>query len=315
MMSQLKLMIRLQVLSVKAKIKLKMSLCIFRSFVFSEWNTWREVTVRKNGLYFDQMDLQGGFFWFDQHWNIFIQIDSLDIEVSPGDLCFSDILSFYRFSISDIISDILLFIGYSKIATVLKTVPLKNDSTILNTTGRECTLIDEKDDYYAFSCEEHDPYFATLTLLFVFLPSLNVIATLYGPRTTGPIGFVWGIVMVIVGLISFIVGVITSTGLAFVMGWFLFSLGRAMIGLGLVMLYTRKQTPKEQEKNRKMSSKERVLSLFLPCITSYSLLLPLLLPFSPLIFILMKGLAVVKPKNLLLKSQSTIGSRGHLPRH
>ena len=33
-----------------------------------------------------------------------------------------------------------------------------------------------------------------LLQFFIYLPSLNVIATLYGPRTAGLIGMLWGVV-------------------------------------------------------------------------------------------------------------------------
>ena len=107
---------------------------------------------------------------------------------------------FYYFSVSDIVSDFNLFVAYmEEVTNVLKTVTLQNDSTVLNTTGRTCTLLAEHEDGYTFSCEEYNHWFASLTLLFIYLPSLNVIATLYGPSTTGPVGGGWGIVMFIVG--------------------------------------------------------------------------------------------------------------------
>ena len=36
---------------------------------------------------------------------------------------------------------------------------------------------------------------ASLTLLFIYLPSLHVLATLYGPRTAGGVGLGWGWMM------------------------------------------------------------------------------------------------------------------------
>ena len=65
----------------------------------------------------------------------------------------------------------------------------------MNITGRTCILLEENDDNYKFSCEENNPMFAMLTLLFIYMPSMNVLATLYGPRTAGKLGLVWGFLM------------------------------------------------------------------------------------------------------------------------
>merc|ERR1711911_554332 len=45
--------------------------------------------------------------------------------------------------------------------------------------------------------------------------------------------------------------------------------------------------------------------LFLP-----GLFFPFLLPFSPLVFILIKIISIIKPNNHFLKAQSTLGGRG-----
>ena len=87
----------------------------------------------------------------------------------------------YISSIFDIVSDILLVTTYLKVETVIKTVPMKNDTLVMNTTGRICTFVEENGDLYNFSCEEYNPMFASLTLTFIYMPSLNVLATLYGP--------------------------------------------------------------------------------------------------------------------------------------
>ena len=105
-------------------------------------------------------------------------------------------LKFY-FSLLDIVFDFLLFATYLKVTTENKTVPMKNDSSILNNAGRNCTLVEENVDGYKFSCEVYSPIFASLTLVFIYLPSLNVLATLYGPRTAGAVGQIWGLVMLI----------------------------------------------------------------------------------------------------------------------
>ena len=54
--------------------------------------------------------------------------------------------------------------------------------------------------------------FAMLTLAFIFLPSLNVIGALYGPRTAGRHGFVWGFLIAAVSGIWFVCVVFKEYG-------------------------------------------------------------------------------------------------------
>ena len=70
-----------------------------------------------------------------------------------------------------------------------------NPSDIRNSSGRSCTLANQTEEGYNFSCEVYNPIFAMLTLAFIFLPSLNVVGALYGPKTAGLHAFVWGTVM------------------------------------------------------------------------------------------------------------------------
>ena len=84
----------------------------------------------------------------------------------------------------------------------METVPLVySNMTIqqamedITDTGRTCTFVNQTEDSYIFSCGEYNPLFAMLTLAFIFLPSLNVLGALYGPKTAGRHGFVWGLVM------------------------------------------------------------------------------------------------------------------------
>ena len=44
--------------------------------------------------------------------------------------------------------------------------------------------------------EETNPTSAALTIVFIYLPSLNVMACLFGPRKAGSLGVAWGFVMV-----------------------------------------------------------------------------------------------------------------------
>ena len=155
--------------------------------------------------------------------------------------------------------------------------------------------------------------FASLTLLFIYLPSLNVLAFLLGPRTAGAVGFVWGIVMGLVGAI------LTNMSVAKVVGLFLTFLGVGIYTMASIMLYTGIKPP--QDLGEKKSFNERFLSFLssqffcLHGLHSQFLLLPglifpLLLPVSPLIFICVKVNALLKPRNSMLKAQAAIGSRG-----
>ena len=91
----------------------------------------------------------------------------------------------FLFSVFDIASDILLFITFLEVATVIKIVPMESykSNNLLNTTARTCTFIELNEDGYKFSCEEYNPMFASLTLLCIYFPSLNFLATLLGPWT------------------------------------------------------------------------------------------------------------------------------------
>ena len=127
---------------------------------------------------------------------------------------------------------------------------------------------------------EKGPGFSSLTLLFIYMPSLNVLATLLGPRTAGTLGFVWGGVMIIVGVI---IGRVLETEEVVL---FLMSLGGAMLGLGMILL------PKNQGGNKKSLTKtlKEYISSLLPFLFRHFFSLPfliftILLPLSPLIFI------------------------------
>ena len=93
----------------------------------------------------------------------------------------------------------------------------------------------------ATSCEEYNPMFASLTLLFIYLPSLNVLATLFGPRTAGALGMVWGCAMFIVGVILGLE--LESEAVTWFPGW-------AMMFLGMIMLSTGIKSSQDQGKPR-----------------------------------------------------------------
>ena len=106
------------------------------------------------------------------------------------------------FSVYDIVSDYILFFHYSGEKTVTKILsPLDNNTHLNGTSIASCKLMNETDEGFEFHCEEHNPYFASLTVTFIYLPSLNVVAAVYGSRIAGQLGKSFGIVMLIFGVI------------------------------------------------------------------------------------------------------------------
>ena len=186
---------------------------------------------------------------------------------------------------------------------------MQNDSTVLNISGRTCTFIEDIDDGTKFSCEEHNTIFAQLTLTFIYLPSLHVLATLYGPKTAGVLGIVWGLLMVPLGLVILMLGQFSDPlTITFIIFSFMI-LGAAMVLIGLIMFMATTQKMPQENKKSLYECLTSCLSLSFSLII-HGLFLPLLLLLSPLIFILLKFIAISKPSNRLLKAQSTIGSRG-----
>ena len=87
-------------------------------------------------------------------------------------------------SVSDIISDVLLFVNYLDEESFLNVVQFQNDSSVSNITGsRTCTMVEEVEAGFLFSCQR--PVLTGLTLALIYLPGVNVIGTLLGPRTAG----------------------------------------------------------------------------------------------------------------------------------
>ena len=155
--------------------------------------------------------------------------------------------------------------------------------------------------------EENNPLFAGFTLAFIYLPSLNIIATLYGPRTAGILGIGLSPVMMIVGAILESVSVKTQSHAAVVTDVFLMCLGVVMLNLGIILLAYSRKEPCGQSKNMK---KNPLLVIKKQFLSLHSIFFPLLMLFSPFIFLFIKLLGLLKPKNQFIKAQSTTGSRG-----
>ena len=156
-------------------------------------------------------------------------------------------------------------------------------------TDRTCTFLDSNEHGYRFSCVVLNPWFAILTLLFIYLPSVNVIATLYGPKAAGRVAMWEGPVLLVIGITSAVYGVERSYTAAMI-GWFLILFSAAMILLGWY--------------NSTIGDGTLNLNRY-----HFMFFLPIILA-SPVIFISIKLLAALKPNNEFVQSQSIYGSRG-----
>ena len=173
--------------------------------------------------------------------------------------------------------------------------------------------------------------FSILTFAFIYMPSLNVITTTCGPSRAGKLGFIFGILMGIAGgllaafasiiylhpteikskqknLTSIEYILLYKTGLlseeteswedlltlaTWALMWLFLILGSSMIVLGVSLQNSHNRPPQGN----------------IPLKIIDLILFPILVPLSPMIFIFIKLLGVLKPKSQLLKHQSTVGSR------
>ena len=63
----------------------------------------------------------------------------------------------------------------------------------------------------SYVCEKRDHWFAILTLFFIYLPSINVIASLYGPFTAGGVGMLMSLGMAVLGGVFAVIGYFVSS--------------------------------------------------------------------------------------------------------
>ena len=161
-----------------------------------------------------------------------------------------------------------------------------------NITIRSCTIINttcSEEGALMIACKKNDPWFAILTLIFIYLPSVNVIASLYGPKKAGMVGFVEGMVTFIVGVILAYIGYLLPSPVAAIVAWIMIFLGDGVWALGLNCWL--------------------VFGFSRPSVFHFCLFIPLMI-FSPAIFIFIKLLAIFEAENMFIQSQSTFMSRG-----
>ena len=204
-------------------------------------------------------------------------------------------------SVLDIVCDMNLFFDYLLGEEDLTEYVMSNDTIAMedqtnrilgNITIRSCTIINTScsEEGLKISCKKNDPWFAILTLFFIYLPCVNVIGTLYGPKKAGMVGIVEAIFILIVGGLLGYIGYSLPSPVAAIMGWFMIILGLAVLGLGLCTCLF-------------------VFGFSRPSVLHFCLFIPLMI-LSPPIFIFTKLLAVFEAKNKFIQSQSTYGSRG-----
>ena len=137
----------------------------------------------------------------------------------------------------------------------------------------------------------YNPWYTIHTLLYIYLPSVNVMATIYGPETAGRVAKWTGFILVITGSLLATVGFYVPSPTTSVIGWFVLFFGGPASGLGWL-----------NQHSGGLSGDYR------PSRYHYIFFIPLLI-LSPVIFISIKFMAILK-EGRLLRSQSSYGSRG-----
>ena len=110
-------------------------------------------------------------------------------------------------SASDIVSDYLLLNDYMAGESFTKTVTDINDPIVKNLTApnladavtRTCVLTSSDASSFTFTCNERPLEFGILTLIFIYLPTLNIFSALFGLISSGFLGIFWGSFMIIFG--------------------------------------------------------------------------------------------------------------------
>ena len=207
-------------------------------------------------------------------------------------------------SVLDIVSDTMLFFDYLLGREDITEHVLFNDTSSVedqtnrilgNITIQSCTIMNtacSEEGSLMFLCKKKNPWFAIFTLIFIYGPFPNVIATLYGPKRAGMVLIVEGIFLLIPGGILGYIGYSQPSPAAAIVGWFILLLGLAGVGLALsVWLFACDS------------------SSSCPSVLHFALFVPLMI-LSPAVFIFIKLLAVFEAQNMFIQSQSTYMSRG-----
>ena len=134
---------------------------------------------------------------------------------------------------------------------MVRRVESVNESLVQNSTApnlgdaitRTCYLVASSmgEATTTFECNERPLEFGILTLLFIYLPSLNPISALFGLISTGFLGTIWGVVMTTFGWILWHFCDIQGDVAGASVGFFCGILGLAFIVVGSVLIHTNRE--------------------------------------------------------------------------
>jgi len=232
-------------------------------------------------------------------------------------------LFIWSLSVMDVISDFLLVNEYVTTQVVTRTARkslLKqwgDYSSTINKTYTEfggCLTFQKRMCYLkstsfqnvlVYSCEEHNYWYAVMTLTFIYLPLLNVISALFGKFKAGVLVFFWSVwSFIFVWRLSKRIGCCDGDVEDYLLQWSMFSVMIFMFGLSSAQLFYYAFKICKGEKYSGLTLKYFV-TIFLS-----SIIFCFLPPISPFILLLIEFVAVIKPNSKFIKSQVKIANRG-----
>ena len=149
------------------------------------------------------------------------------------------------------LSDFLLLDEYLDGQRIVRRGESVNESLVQNSTApnlgdaitRTCYLVASSmgGATTTFECNERPLEFGILTLLFIYLPSLNTFSALFGLISTGFLGTIWGVAMTTFGWILWHFCDIQGDVAGASVGFFCGILGLAFILVGSVLIHTNRE--------------------------------------------------------------------------
>ena len=211
----------------------------------------------------------------------------------------------------DLVSDMLLVIDYLGGETLEKIVNDFNDTLVANVTSaagsRTCTPLSEthcwtcdvdnicfKTESYTFSCLEYQYNYGSLTMVFIYAPCANVMASVLGP-VGALFSAGWGLMLVLMGA-----GVGAAVGVG-VLTWFLLYLGGIMFFMGMVHAVSYKISSLSKAWSQVKQNEENWMWLFI---------VPLIIAVSPLIMVVILTQALLHPDSQFIQSQKKLCKSG-----
>ena len=218
------------------------------------------------------------------------------------------------FRLADISSDFSLAHQYLSFSdSVIVQVSEVNDTRVQNKTSlllggaatRTCDLINEEDALFNFQCHEQHYWFGIATLMFIYTPSLNIISAFYGTKITGFVSNSLSVGSIILGVILSIIGILTNTSRVAMVGHPTWILGLMIFAIGNTMTY--QHEPSFRLNFGILRSRKEVSAA-----TSFLhwLCFPILFVSSPVLFLVIRIIMVLKPNNEFVQNQSRVASKG-----